>query len=183
MRVSTLIKNVFSDTAPEVTVVTKEELDRKIKTKIVLIDPNVIMKLFRFFVNMGSVEGTALLRGKILGEYLVIMDAYCCHNSQGTSTSAIADTRCFSEASKIRDGNYVVGMAHSHVGGIPVFMSSTDRATQKDFQAMFSDAVSMVMNPFTPDGICFRFYRFENGSIRQVRHGYLRCEDEIEVQA
>ena len=174
MRVSTLIKNVFSDMTPEVTIVTKEELNRKIKTKTVLIDPEVIAKLFKFFVNRGNIEGTALLRGKICGEYLLIKDAYCCHDSEGTSTNAVADTKYFSKASKIDDGNYIVGLSHSHVGGIPVFMSGTDQTTQKDFQAMFSDSIALVMNPFGQDGITFKFYRFEDGSLKQVRYGYLR---------
>lgn len=178
MRVGTLIKNVFSDMTPEVKIVSKEDLDKKIKTKTVLIDPEVIAKLFRFFVSRGNVEGTALLRGEICGEYLLIKDAYCCHDSEGTSTNAIADTKYFTEASKIDDGNYIVGLSHSHVGGIPVFMSGTDQKTQKDFQAMFSDSIALVMNPFTKDGICFRFYRFEDGAIKQVNYGYLGCKNE-----
>ncbi len=77
----------------------------------------------------------------------------------------------------------MIGLAHSHVGNVPVFMSGLDQETQRDFQAMFSDAISMVMNPFTPDGICFRFYRFVDGSIKQVPHGYLRCKNEGKIQA
>jgi hypothetical protein len=178
-----LFKNVFSDDlTPVVKIVTKEELERKIKTNTVLIDPEVVIKLFKFFVSRGNVEGVGLLRGQICGEYLLIKDVYLCKDAKGTSTSAIADTPSFSEVSKIKDGNQVVGLSHSHVGSIPVFMSGTDKATQKDFQAIFSDSISMVMNPFTPDGICFRFYRFEDGSIKQIRHGYLGCKNEIKVQ-
>ena len=184
MRISTLFKNVFNDDlTPEVKIVTKEELDRKIKTRTVLIDPEVIAKLFKFFVSRGNVEGAGLLRGQICGEYLLIRDVYLCKDAKGTSTNAIADTPSFSESSKIKDDNHVVGLSHSHVGSIPVFMSGTDKATQKDFQAMFPDAIALVMNPFTSDGICFRFYRFEDGSIKQVRHGYLRCKNESKVQA
>jgi hypothetical protein len=184
VRISTLLKNVFNDDmTPTVKIVTKEELDKKIKTKSVLIDTEVVIKLFKFFVSRGNVEGAGLLRGQMCGEYLLIKDVYLCKNAKGTSTSAIADTPSFSEVSKIKDGNQVVGLAHSHVGTIPVFMSGTDKTTQKDFQAMFSDSISMVMNPFTPDGICFRFYRFEDDSIKQVPHGFLRCKNESKIQA
>ncbi|MBN2065861.1 MAG: hypothetical protein JW771_03525, partial [Candidatus Thermoplasmatota archaeon] len=116
MRISTLIKNVFNDDlTPTVTIVTKEELDKKIKTKMVLIDPEVVAKLFKFFVSRGDVEGTGLLRGQICGEYLLIKDTYLCKDAKGTSTDAIADTPSFGEASKKKDGNHVVGLAHSHV--------------------------------------------------------------------
>jgi len=177
------VRGIGESMAPKVIIVTREELQRKIKTKMVLIDTGVVSRLFEFFVSRGNIEGTALLRGRIIGEYLVIKDAYCCRNSEGTSTSAVTDAGCFAEASKIKDGNYIVGSAHSHVGGIPVFMSTPDRKTQRDFQAIFSDAVSMVMNPFTPDGICFKFYRFENGTLKQLRYGYLRDGNEDRVQA
>ena len=184
MRISMLFKNVLNDDmTPTVKIITKEELDRKIKTKSVLIDTEVVIKLFKFFVSRGNVEGAGLLRGQMCGEYLLIKDVYLCKNTKGTSTSAIADTPSFSEVSKIKDGNQVVGLAHSHVGTIPVFMSGTDKATQKDFQSMFSDSIAMVMNPFTPDGICFRFYRFEDGSIKQIRHGFLRYKNESKIQA
>jgi hypothetical protein len=167
---------------PTVKIVTKEELDKKIKTKSVLIDPEVVVKLFKFFVSRGNVEGAGLLRGQICGEYLLIRDVYLCKDAKGTSTSAIADTVSFSEVSKIKDGNSIVGLSHSHVGNIPVFMSGTDKDTQKDFQSMFSDSISMVMNPFTPNGICFRFYRFEGDTIKQIPHGFLRCKNESKVQ-
>ena len=175
MRISTLFNNVFSeDLTPEVKIVTREEIARKIKTKRVLIDPEVIIKLFKFFVSRGNIEGTSILRGQMCGEYLLITDAYLCKHAEGTPTSAIADIPSFEKASQTKDGKIVVGLAHSHVGSIPVFMSGTDQKTQKDLQTIFSDAISMVMNPFTPDGICFRFYRFENGSLRQVPYGYLK---------
>ena len=184
MRICTLLKNVFNDDmTPTVKIVTKEELDKKIKTKSVMIDPEVVIKLFKFFVGRENVEGAGLLRGQICGEYLLIRDVYLCKDAKGTSTRAIADTPSFFEVSKIKDGNHVVGLAHSHVGSVPVFMSGTDQDTQKSFQSMFSDSISMVMNPFTPDGICFRFYRFEDGSIKQVRHGFLRYKNESKIQA
>ena len=180
MRVSTLIKNVFNDDmAPEVRIVTKEEINKRIKTKMVLIEPEVITKLFTFFVNKGDIEGTALLRGEILGEFLLIKDVYYCQKSEGTSVDAVADTQSFIEASNIDDGNYIVGLAHSHVGGVPVFMSPTDRATQKDFQAMFSDSIALVMNPFFQDGIKFRIYRFdEEDDLKEIPHGYLVGDNE-----
>lgn len=175
MRVSTLIKNVFSDMTPIVKIVTKEELERKIKTRTVLIDPEVIAKLFVFFAGRGNIEGVALLRGKICGEYLVIKDAYCCHDSRASSVDARVDAKCFVEASQVNDGDYICGLAHSHVGGVPVFMSSTDEKIQKDLQVLFSDCVGLVMNPFAKDGIDFKFYRLdpEDDSVKKIEYGYL----------
>lgn len=181
MRVSTLFKNVFSEPPQPIKVVSKKELNRMVKTKTVLIDPKVIAKLFQFFISRGNIEGVSILRGQISGEYLLVMDTLNCDASMGTFTNAVAGTKYFSEASEIDDGNYVVGLAHSHVGKIPVFMSGTDQTTQQDFQSIFPDAVSLVMNPFTAEGISFKFYRFDGGTIKELTYGYLRDEDEESV--
>jgi len=175
MRVSTLIKNVFSDMTPIVRIVTKEELEKQVKTKTVLIDPEVLAKLFVFFANKGNIEGTAILRGQILSTFLLIKDAVCCLDSKGSSFDARVDTKYFVEASKINDGNYICGVAHSHVAGVKVFMSGTDEQIQKDIQVLFPDAVGLIMNPFTKDGIDFKFYRLDldDDSVEQVEYGYL----------
>ena len=85
------------------------------------------------------------------------------------------DTKYFVEASKIDDGNYICGVAHSHVGGVPVFMSSTDERIQKDLQVLFPDAIGLIMNPFAKDGIDFRVYRIdlEDDSVEKIEYGYL----------
>ncbi|MBN1861680.1 MAG: hypothetical protein JW840_09500 [Candidatus Thermoplasmatota archaeon] len=174
MRVSTLVKNVFSETMEFIPqVVTKKALANQVKTNMVLVDPDVIAKLFKFFVSKGNVEGTSLLRGTICGTYLLVKGAHCCEDLKATPISASVGTQFFNEASEIDDGNYVVGLAHSHVGSVPVFMSEPDQRTQKGFQALFSDAVALVMNPFMPDGVCFRFYRIEEGKAKQLPHGFL----------
>lgn len=181
MRVGAIFKNVFTEPKKPIEVVSKREIERRVKTNTVLIDPKVMAKLFKFFISRGNVEGASILRGQISGEYLLILDTLNCNTSVGSFANAEAGIKYFNKASEIDDGNYVVGLAHSHVGEIPVFMSGTDQTTQKDFQSMFPDAVSLVMNPFTTDGISFKFYRFDGEQIKELTYGYLRDEDEKSI--
>ena len=74
MRISTLLKNIFSDETAEEKVVIKEELDYKIKNKMILVNPDVIAKIFKFFVSRKNVEGACLLRGRIYKEEYLLID-------------------------------------------------------------------------------------------------------------
>jgi len=178
MRISPLVKKIFSDDLIEVETVTEQELKRGIKTKKVLVDVCVITKAFQFFAGKRYVEGVCLLKGKICGEYLLIADVYCCHNAKATSTHVKIPLESFSKASEIEDENYICGWGHSHPG-FKTFMSGTDEATQMDFQALFPDAVAMVMNPFSKNGIEFKFFRYnESGHLERIKYDYLVSGDE-----
>lgn len=179
MRISAFFKNIFSDETPEEKIVTKQELDRKIKTKTVLVTPDVITKIFKFFVNREDVERICLLIGRVVGEFLLIENVYCCPDTiKATAFEATVPAKCFSEASKISDGNYIVGLSHSHVGGVHVFMSEKDRQVQNSFQVLFSDSVSLVMNPFADDGVKFSFYRIHDGNMKKLDFKYVVKQDE-----
>jgi len=162
---------------PKVKIITKAELARKIKTKKILIDVNAVSKIFGFFASHGNMEAVCLLQGKLCGEYLLIKDAYLCSNAEATQIHVTIPPESFLEATKENNGNFIVGWSHSHPG-FSVFMSPTDEATQKDFQSLFSDAVAMVMNPFSRDGIEFKFFRYNEGRLEKIQYDYLVSRDE-----
>ena len=152
-------------------VIKKEEFKKKIKTKRVLIDTEVLSGIFEFFVSNGMRESACLLRGKIEGEHLLITDFHKCDHSVGTKTTVTIKPSEFARANK-DDGLYVVGAAHSHPG-LTVFLSSIDKETHRRFQQIFPDYVSMVMDPFHKEGISFKFYRLENSREKEIGFDYL----------
>jgi len=60
----------------------------------------------------------------------------------------------------------IVGWYHSHPK-MGCFMSSTDIDTQRRYQALFSDAVALVIDPQRP---IFRFYRIEDTNYITVEY-------------
>ena len=60
----------------------------------------------------------------------------------------------------------IVGWYHSHPK-MGCFMSSTDINTQRRYQALFSDAVALVIDPQRP---IFRFYRVEDTNYISVEY-------------
>lgn len=177
MRFSPLVKNIFIDGKPVIKIIRQKEFDKQVKTKKVLVDVDVIAKAFTFFAGKGHLEGAGLLRGKISGEYLLIKDIFCCENAESTTTNVKMKPENFSKATSIKDGNYVVGWSHSHPG-FEVFMSPKDKSTQLNFQAMFPDAVSLVMNPFGKDGIDFKFFRYKDDNLEKIKYDFLVSRDE-----
>lgn len=174
MRLSPLVKKVFSNNQVEIETVTKQELERSIKTKKVLVDVNAITKAFQFFTSKGYNEGICLLRGRYCAEYLLVSDVFLCHKAKATSTHVKIPSESYTKASEINDGNYTCGWGHSHPG-FKTFISKTDEATQKDFQAFFPDAVALVMNPYAKNGIEFKFFRYEDSDKHpnEIKYDYL----------
>lgn len=157
-------------------IVMEEEFDKKLKTKKVLIDADVLNKIFKYFLTKGREEAACLLRGMMAGEYLVIKDIHKCKKATGTRTSIDIPPLEFCYADK-EDGYYTVGWVHSHVQ-LGVFMSRRDIETQrKYFQAFFPDAVAMVMDPLAETGIAFDFFREFNGRARKVDYEFLVRKD------
>jgi len=63
----------------------------------------------------------------------------------------------------------IVGWYHSHPN-FGCFMSSTDIDTQRRYQALFPNAVALVIDPQRP---IFRFYRVEDTSYTSVEYDVL----------
>lgn len=63
----------------------------------------------------------------------------------------------------------IVGWYHSHPN-MGCFMSSTDIDTQRRYQALFPNAVALVIDPQRP---IFRFYRVEDSSYTSVEYDVL----------
>ena len=144
---------------------------KEIKTSEILINIDALSQMIKFFVNKGREEAVCLLRGEIAGKYLVIWDVHLCKNSKGSSTTVSINPAEFSEASR-GDGYYVVGWAHSHPG-FGVFMSGTDQRTQASMQAMFPDAVAVVIDPLHKNGIQIGFFRIEEDKLQRMDFTYL----------
>ena len=60
----------------------------------------------------------------------------------------------------------IVGWYHSHPN-MGTFMSGTDIDTQRRYQALFPNAVALVIDPKRP---IFRFYRVEDSSYKSVEY-------------
>lgn len=157
-------------------VVIHEDFERKLKTKKVLLDVDVLSEIFKYFLSKGKDEAACLLRGTMVGDYLMIKDIHKCESSSGRRASIVIEPVEYCDADK-GDGFYVVGWAHSHPG-LGVFMSGVDINTQeRSFQSFFPDAVAMVMDPLAKSGLEFRFFRASNGRARKLDYDYLVRRD------
>lgn len=157
-------------------VVVHEEFERKLKTKKVLIDVDVLSQIFKYFLSKGREEAACLLRGTMAAEYLVIKDIHKCKKSTGTRATIDIPPTEFCDADK-GDRYYTVGWVHSHPQ-LGVFMSPRDVNTQRRyFQSFFPDAVAMVMDPLAETGIAFDFFRVFNGKARRVDYEFLVRRD------
>jgi proteasome lid subunit RPN8/RPN11 len=157
-------------------VVLQEEFDRKIKTRKILVDVDVLSQIFKYFLVKGREEAACLLRGTMAEEYLVIKDIHKCKKSTGTRAVIDIQPIEFCDANK-GDGYYTVGWVHSHPQ-LGVWMSGRDIETQrKYFQSFFPDAVAMVMDPLSETGIAFDFFRVINGKARKVDYEFLVRRD------
>lgn len=156
-----------------------EEVDfmKSVKTKKVLVRPSVIGRFFMFAAS-GKEEVSALLIGRIEGEYLVIYDIYLCRRSKGSESRVEMDSEEFVNAAKKFERLFVVGWAHSHPG-IGVFMSDTDVETQKDFQSMFPDAVALVLDPFQRGKVSYKFFRIVHQKVKEIEYGFLVRKDDF----
>ena len=166
--------NLFGMRFPLLTprVVVRENPEEKFKTKRVLLDVDVLNRIFKYFLTKGQNEGACLLLGKIEGEFLVINDIHECKKSIGSRASIVIRPEEFFLADKGND-NLVIGWVHSHPD-LGVFMSSIDKDTQnRYFQAFFNEAVAMVMDPLSENGIEFNFFRVLNGNAINVDYQYL----------
>ena len=159
-------------------VVIHEEFEKKLKTKKVLIDVDVLGQIFKYFLSKGKEEAACLLRGAMAGEYLVIKNIHKCKKSPGTRATIDIQPVEFCDADK-GDGYYTVGWVHSHPK-LGVFMSNRDIETHsKYFQSFFSDAIAMVMDPLSDNGIEFDFFRTSKRRAKRVDYEYLVRKDEV----
>jgi len=152
-------------------VITKKEFKKKIQTKKIIVDVNVISEIMKYFISKGRQEAACLLRGEIAGSYLVIRDIHKCEDSKGTAVTVEINPKEFFKANK-NDGYYIVGWAHSHPG-YTVFMSGTDKETQASMQGLFPDAVAMVMDPFHREGVQFSFFRVDERKAKEIDFVYM----------
>jgi proteasome lid subunit RPN8/RPN11 len=157
-------------------IVVEEEFDKKLKTKKVLIDADVLNEIFKYFLSKGREEAACLLRGTMASDYLLIKGIHRCKKSTGTRATIDIPPVEFCDADK-GDGYYTVGWVHSHPQ-LGVFMSDRDIETQrKYFQAFFPDAVAMVMDPLSETGIAFDFFREFKGRASKVDYEFLVSKD------
>ncbi len=161
-------------------VIKEEEFNREVKTKKVLIDVDVLNRIFKYFLAKGRMEAACLLRGLLAGgEYLLIKDAHLCEDSTGDRAYVDIQPIEFSKADK-RDGYRIVGWCHSHPS-YGVFLSGTDADTQvRYFQSFFPDAVAMVMDPLGKIGPEYKFFRVltDRKKTKEIPFDYLVRRDE-----
>lgn len=159
-------------------VVIHEEFEKKLKTKKVLIDVDVLGQIFKYFLSKGKEEAACLLRGSMAGEFLVIKNIHKCKKSPGTRATIDIQPVEFCDADK-GDGYYILGWCHNHPS-IGIFMSRRDiDSHSKYFQSFFPDAIAMVTDSLSDTGLAFDFFRVFNGKAKRVPYEYLVRKDEV----
>ncbi len=172
---------VFSATPHKVDCMGFFRFHRMVKAKQILIYPTVLLTMLEYVFENSGKEVVALLGGRVEGKYLIVSEIFTCKNSPGTKTNVKINTEEMTAAQKnFTTGNYTIGWAHSHLG-YGVFMSATDIATQIDFQALFSDSVALVVDPFLKGIMSFGFFRVMNNKAYEMDYQYLVKEDETKI--
>ncbi|WXG42791.1 MAG: Mov34/MPN/PAD-1 family protein [Promethearchaeati archaeon SRVP18_Atabeyarchaeia-1] len=100
-----------------------------------------------------SNEIAGLLLGRMRGNTLIVTDIVTGEQS-GSRTHVVLDdeflARVASEYGEQGKKKSIVGWYHSHPD-LGCFVSSTDFETQRRFQALFSDAIGLVIDPSPPE--------------------------------
>jgi proteasome lid subunit RPN8/RPN11 len=117
-----------------------------------------------------STESGGVLVGKMKDEELLINGLETGQQSATHVHVTLHDEFLVEIATKYAERDEkIVGWYHSHPN-MGTFMSSTDIDTQRRYQALFPNAVALVIDPQRP---IFRFYRVEDSSYTSVEYDVL----------
>jgi proteasome lid subunit RPN8/RPN11 len=117
-----------------------------------------------------STESGGILVGKMKDEELLINGLETGQQSATHVHVTLHDEFLVETATKYAERDEkIVGWYHSHPN-MGCFMSSTDLDTQRRYQALFPNAVALVIDPQRP---IFRFYRVEDSSYASVEYDVL----------
>jgi proteasome lid subunit RPN8/RPN11 len=115
-----------------------------------------------------STESGGILVGKLKEGQLIINGLETGQQSATPVYVTLHDEFLVETATKYAERDEkIVGWYHSHPGRMGCFLSSTDIATQRRYQALFPEAVALVIDPQRP---IFRFYRVEDSSYKSVEY-------------
>jgi len=117
-----------------------------------------------------STESGGILVGKMKDEELLINGLETGQQSATHVHVTLHDEFLVETATKYAERDEkIVGWYHSHPK-MGCFMSSTDIDTQRRYQALFPNAVALVIDPQRP---IFRFYQVEDSSSTSVEYDVL----------
>ncbi|MFX1464900.1 MAG: Mov34/MPN/PAD-1 family protein [Promethearchaeota archaeon] len=117
-----------------------------------------------------STESGGILVGKLKEGELIINGLETGQQSATHVHVTLHDEFLVETATKYAERDEkIVGWYHSHPN-MGCFMSSTDIDTQRRYQALFPNAVALVIDPQRP---IFRFYRVEDSSYSSVEYDVL----------
>ncbi|WP_287586953.1 Mov34/MPN/PAD-1 family protein [Candidatus Borrarchaeum sp.] len=117
-----------------------------------------------------STESGGILVGKMKDEELLINGLETGQQSATHVHVTLHDEFLVETATKYAERDEkIVGWYHSHPK-MGCFMSSTDIDTQRRYQALFPNAVALVIDPQRP---IFRFYQVEDSSYTSVEYDVL----------
>lgn len=144
--------------------------DKEPTTEKVVVDPLLLAKLMVHGARHPENEVGGLLLGRakdaLYVEELVLLDR------TGSQVELEFEPEDYEQAADdAEDGQYIVGLAHTHPG-FGVFLSDTDVETQLNGQELFPGYVSLVMDPFQPDGVDLGFFRMSDGTQTNVNWEY-----------
>jgi len=136
---------------------------------IVKISDSTICKAIRRTSEV-SIESGGILVGKLKDEELLINGLETGQQSGTHVHVTLHDEFLVETATKYAERDEkIVGWYHSHPK-MGCFMSSTDIDTQRRYQALFPNAVALVIDPQRP---IFRFYQVEDSSYTSVEYDVL----------
>ncbi len=119
----------------------------------VKLNKKVLKKIRKQAVSSPRNEVAGLLLGRLLRQTLFVCDAITGKQRSSSTHVALEDeflVRAANDYGRLGKRKSIVGWYHSHPS-LGCFVSSIDFATQKRFQALFPDAVGLVIDPSPPE--------------------------------
>lgn len=128
----------------------------------------VLKKIRKQAVSSPRNEVAGLLLGSLRHETLLVSDAVTGKQRSSATHVALEDeflVRAANVYGRLGKRKSIVGWYHSHPS-LGCFVSSIDFATQKRFQALFPDAVGLVIDPSPPEEVSL--FRIEENKATDI---------------
>jgi proteasome lid subunit RPN8/RPN11 len=128
----------------------------------------VLKKIRKHAMSSPANEVAGLLLGSLRHETLLVSDAVTGKQKSSATHVVLEDeflVRAANRYGRLGRRKSIVGWYHSHPD-LGCFVSSIDFATQERFQALFPDAVGLVIDPSPPEELSI--FRIEEKRARDI---------------
>ncbi len=149
--------------------------------------PGILSLILSKAARAGRTEIGGFLIGKIERNRLIVTRATFPRQIGSRTHVSINDADMAILAEELAErgaGEVIIGWHHTHPG-LGVFMSSTDEATQRRYQAFFPDAIALVMDPIkfsetlNLGDLDLKVFRVVNGKPEELDYVYAHDPSEI----